>query len=307
LRDKKDDSSTHWGEYKAGCLLELSGSAHEHDPCPDVPALFLARERVETLSIEIGKKAADMADASCGACPPEAQDPGSAHYEPPAVLSREVVATRRNSGAFGKLLAARVWHLGMCGASRKAYLGDGQNWIWTLWERHFQPFGFVAILDVIHALTYVFAAATAGRSRETGWGIYVRWIGWVWRGEGSRVIAELAVRQDELGLPTEEDGPTSVRRIVSEALTYLQNQQSRMNYPHYRRLGLPLTSSHIESTVKLLNRRVKGSEKFWSETGAEALLQLKADTLSDTQPLERFWRERPTRATGTRNYSRAAA
>ena len=102
------------------------------------------------------------------------------------------------------------------------------------------------------------------------------------------MIVELTARQQEIGLPTDDDGPTSVRRIVSEALTYLQNQQSRMNYPKYRKQGLPITSSHIESTVKLLNHRVKGTEKFWSESAAEALLQLKADTLSDTAPLELF-------------------
>jgi hypothetical protein len=27
----------------------------------------------------------------------------------------------------------------------------------------------------------------------------------------------------------------------------------------------------------MINRRVKGSEKFWSEPGAEAILQLRAD------------------------------
>jgi len=54
-----------------------------------------------------------------------------------------------------------------------------------------------------------------------------------------------------------------------------------------------VTSSHIESTVKLLNHRVKGIKKFWSESGAETLLQLKADTLSDTAPLEAFWYHRP--------------
>ena len=48
-----------------------------------------------------------------------------------------------------------------------------------------------------------------------------------------------------------------------------------MKYDEYRRLGLPITSSHVESTVKPFNRRVKGTEKFWSEEGAEALLQLR--------------------------------
>ena len=127
---------------------------------------------------------------------------------------------------------------------------------------------------------------------------------WVWQGEVSRVILELAARQQELGLPTDDDGATSTRQIVSDALTYLQNQQSRMNYPKYRREGLPITSSHIESTNKQLNHRVKGTEKFWSRRGAEAMLQLKADTLSDTAPLDQFWRNRPKRMNGCRHYSR---
>lgn len=89
---------------------------------------------------------------------------------------------------------------------------------------------------------------------------------------------------------------------MADALRYLENQQSRMHYDDYRRRGLPITSSHIESTIKQINRRVKGTEKFWSEGGAEALLQLAADYLSETQPLSTFWRERPNRATGQRQY-----
>ena len=78
-----------------------------------------------------------------------------------------------------------------------------------------------------------------------------------------------------------------------------------MRYDEYRRLGLPMVSSHVESTVKQFNRRVKGTEKFWSEQGAEAVLQLRADYLSETEPMERFWQERETTAPGRRLYRRA--
>ncbi len=84
-------------------------------------------------------------------------------------------------------------------------------------------------------------------------------------------------------------------------LTYFTNQQSRRNDPTYRRRGLPITSSHIESTVKQISRRVKGSEKFWTESGGEALLQLRADQLCDTAPLDTFWLDHSRQATGTRN------
>jgi hypothetical protein len=61
-----------------------------------------------------------------------------------------------------------------------------------------------------------------------------------------------------------------------------------MDYPRYRKLGLPITSNVMESTVKQLNRRIKGTEEFWSEAGTEALLQMKADTLIDSDPLSDF-------------------
>jgi len=46
-------------------------------------------------------------------------------------------------------------------------------------------------------------------------------------------------------LPEPKESVTSPRQIVSRALTYLQNQQGRMRYPEYRKLGLPITSSQI--------------------------------------------------------------
>ena len=120
------------------------------------------------------------------------------------------------------------------------------------------------------------------------------------------MIAALAQRQLELGQPQPADGETSPRQIVAQALTYLQNHQSQMHYADYRRQGLPITSSYVESAVKQFNQRVKGTEKFWSEQGAETLLQLRADHLSDDKPLERFWQARQNQQTGQRAYRMAA-
>jgi hypothetical protein len=69
---------------------------------------------------------------------------------------------------------------------------------------------------------------------------------------------------------------------------------------------LPITSSYVESAVKQFNQRVKGTEKFWSEEGAEAILQLRADHLSDDAPLERFWQTRQAKQAGQRPYRKAA-
>lgn len=330
LRDTSATATSHWREYKAGTLMEFDSAEHAADPAPELPAIFLDRDRVHTLARDIGhgapseespapsRDARDAPDArdlhessvtpSSSTDPParERSAPKASRPELPQPVWREVVASLACSDRFGEQLACRAWQLGFSAARRKAFLGDGQSWNWTIWSDWFKHLGFVAIVDFIHAMTYVFAAAMAGRPFDEGWPIYATWIRAVWQGRVSDVIAALAARQQELGTPEETDGPTSPRRLVSEALTYLQNQQSRMNYPEYRRLGLPITTAHMESTIKCVNSRVKGTEKFWSARGGEALLQLRADQLSDSEPLRNYWQRRPHRQSGTRTYRRAA-
>jgi hypothetical protein len=219
----------------------------------------------------------------------------------PKVKRRDVVATLEKGHHIGLQLAARAWKLGMFHSTFKAFVGDGSSWIWTIFAKFFKPFGFTPVLDIIHAVTYVYAAAMAGRSREQGAPVYRHWVRWLWQGELGQLIAAIAARQAELGPPAPGESETSPRQIVRKALTYLQNQQDKMRYPEYRKLGLPITSSHMESTIKELNHRIKGTEKFWSEDGGAAVLQLKSDTLSDSDPLSPFWKHRQNTRTGLRS------
>jgi hypothetical protein len=76
------------------------------------------------------------------------------------------------------------------------------------------------------------------------------------------------------------------RSIVQGTVTYLENNQQRMNYPDYRRQGLPVSTSMIESLIKEMNYRVKGTEKFWNRPeGAEQILQIRAAALCDDDRL----------------------
>lgn len=319
--DLPEGSMSDWCETKVGVLLEMKTCQHEDDPCPQLPDTFRDLVRMDKLTREIHGTAAEKAVPKgqvfqkadtgplVGEVPPPdviAEAREAVVLEPPQVLGRDVVASLADSTDFGKQLAARAWALGFAAASVKAFVADGQAANWGIWERHFKHLSFVPILDFIHALTYVYAGALAGRSKAEGGPVYLRWIQWVWAGKVSNVIAELTTRAAELGSPPENAGETDPRQIVATTLTYLTNQQSRMNYPVYRRSGLPITSSHIESTIKQINQRVKGSEKSWTGEGGNALLQLRADQISDTNPLSLHWASRPSRATGTRVYKTAA-
>ncbi|MFG0286733.1 MAG: hypothetical protein ACF8CQ_01070 [Rhodopirellula sp. JB044] len=62
----------------------------------------------------------------------------------------------------------------------------------------------------------------------------------------------------------------------------------------------------MESTVKQVSRRVKGTEKFWSSEGGEAVLQLRGDYLSPSDPMVARWKRAIAAANGFRTYRLSA-
>jgi hypothetical protein len=296
---QKEARSGFWRETKVGCLLSVASQISSEDPCPMIPKVFVDPRRMRKMVREIK-----------GFCAEEDQE--STHEEAsaeprkgqPVVLVRSVVATRQDVHALGRQLAAAAWQRGFAAAPRKAFVGDGQEANWTVHRTQFSH--YVPILDFIHGLCYVYAGALAGRRLREGWPAYLQWAQWVWSGQVEHVIEALKIRLQEFGPAQDNESEESPHQKVADALRYLKNQRPRMRYDEYRRQGMPLTSSHIESTIKQINRRVKGSEKFWSNLGAEALLQLAADHISETKPLATFWREWASRATGHRNYRTAS-
>jgi hypothetical protein len=305
--DAEERRGRFWREDKIGVLLTMTSTVSEHDPCPEIPTTFLQPARMTKLVRELKKRAPPHEEAAKGTDEPEAGTEAlrdnAARWQPPEVQAKQVVASRRPWSAFGPLLASAAWSLGFFAAPRKAFIGDGADNNWTLHRQLFSS--FVPILDFIHGLSYVFAAAMAGRGFREGWEVYERWIQWVWSGAVDQVIAELTARQMELGAPAADEPAGSARAVVARALTYLQNNRERMHYANYRRQGLPITTSYVESTVKQMNYRVKGTEKFWTEEGAEELLQLRADSLSDGEGMPAFWKRREAKETGQNRYRRA--
>jgi len=290
--------SRFWRETKVGCLMSLASTVCAEDPCAEIPRVFVDPRKMRQIAREIKGFCVSDEEESSRTEPESTERPGR-----PEVLVRTVVATRQDVNVFGRLLVVAAWLRGFSRAGRKAFVGDGQEANWSVWRQHFPR--YTPILDFVHALCYVFAAALAGRKLRDGWPVYCQWAQWMWSGQVAKVLEGLRQRQAELGLPGDNESEESSRQKVADAIRYLENQKSRMKYDEYRCQGLPITSSHIESTIKQINRRVKGTEKFWSHGGAEALLQLSADYLSETVPLATFWRERPNRATGQRHYQTA--
>lgn len=293
----REEGGQHWRETKVGCLLSMESEVFEGDPAPQFPEWLATSPAIAELA-----NLARAAESLVVAEPAESSLPAAIDnaYQPPELLAREVLASSQTAEEFAWQLEARAWQLGFPAAERQAFVADGAPTNWTIQRRHFPR--ATPILDLMHALSYAWAAAQAV---DEG-GSYRSWAQWIWQGEVSRVIDELTAHQQRLGLPPPETDAHDPRRKVERALTYYTHNRQRMRYPAYRCQGLPLTSSHIESTIKLINQRIKGSEKFWRRSSGEAVLQLRADFLSDSRPLDAFWRRWQSQQTGANTYRTAA-
>lgn len=293
------DSEDGWKEYKAGVLMSMISDRHAEDPCPQLPATFADPGKMREIAREIKgfTSESQVAVKADEEAPDFKKRPGR-----PEMLVKSVVATSGDVEVFGPLLANAAYERGFHAAERKAFVADGSATNWGVWRKFFSH--YTPILDFVHALMYVYAGAMAGREANEGWSSYRDWAQWLWAGEAAKVIAALETRQEELGVPEKNETGTP-RAQVASSLGYLTNQRERMKYDEYRKEGLPLTSSPIESTVKQINRRIKGTEKFWSE-GADPMLHLVADRLSQTNVSAKFWERRLDRLITEASYVQAA-
>ena len=120
----------------------------------------------------------------------------------PETLFRTCLSSLADSETFGAMMAAEADSRGFFMAKKKAFVGDGQSYNWTIQQRWFP--GFVAILDFVHAVEYVYTAAkTIHAEIARRWQQYVAWATACWQGETTRVIADLRAWQSHLGPPPE--------------------------------------------------------------------------------------------------------
>jgi hypothetical protein len=289
-----------WNETKNAILVSAASSTSDVDPQPDPPACFLREKHVAKLT-ETAKTKENTAENEAlpeprtrPKTPPKPRPkkrPKPAHK--PRRILRTVLSSLQNSAQFGAQVAREARRRKFHQAARKAFVADGLACNWTMHAEHFAD--YAPILDFTHAVTYLFRAAQiCCCSTDEAWATYARWMTSVWRGGVSEVLAELAPHQARLGMPPEDVADDDPREQLRLIVGYLSNHRARMRYDEYRRRGLPTTSAWMESAVKEVNYRVKGTEMFWNNPdGAEAILQIRAAALSDDGRLARFLARRP--------------
>lgn len=294
-------------EDKIACLATLHSVEHGTDPQPQPSASFLQPRRVQRLVQQMAGQAGEPSrddPATAGPPAPQGSDAGvepssgrDIEDEPwaPKRRLRTCVASMAESRSFGPMVAGEAQTRDFYAAGRRAFVADGLAYNWSIQEGYFPD--FEPIVDLLHVLCYLYKAAYGlGADEASRWSLYESWLRRCWQGQVAEVIAELTGHQQQVGRPPpgEELPASDVRRVVAEGLSYLSHNAARMDYPRYRRLGLPVTSSLVESLVGDVNGRVKSKQKYWNRPGgAEAILQVRAAYLSEDGRLQRYFAQRP--------------
>jgi hypothetical protein len=167
------------------------------------------------------------------------------------------------------LLMAR--EVGYANAPLRAFIADGAQWLWRLAEQYFAS--AVQILDWYHLAEHVHKAANAlwGNGSEPAKQWCKRLKDELWEGHGLVALELVQAEFAKVRAPAK-------RAALQELETYLTHNLSRIDYPRYRTLGLPIGSGQVEAQCKtLVGARCKqAGMRNWTYAGAEAVLRLRA-------------------------------
>ena len=172
--------------------------------------------------------------------------------------------------ALAQWVWAKAWQHGADLAKQLVVLGDGSVWIWNLAKRLFP--NAIHIVDAYHASSYLGKIAAEAFGEGTPLAIT-----WFKHHKALLLDGHLAELM------------RACRTIRPKALTtsdaarrYFANNRTRLRYPKYRALGLPIGSGVMESTCKQIGlQRLKLAGARWSDEGACKLAKARAFFLCD--------------------------
>lgn len=214
-------------------------------------------------------------------------------YRKPEPLVRTHVATTRDAMAFGTMARVEAERRGYRQAQTVIAMGDGGNWIDPLLEREFRV--QARIIDWYHVVEHVWdcAKAVQGAGTPQAAQLAEKMEAWLWDGKVEKIIHEIKNHSEKAGPPKADDPPQHPRRILHQNVGYFSTHRDHMNYPQYRKNGWPIGSGETEAAVKQFNKRVKGTEQFWTEKGIEPILSLRATWIGQDDRWQKYWNNRP--------------
>ena len=182
--------------------------------------------------------------------------------------STTYVASLASAVEFGWRLRQEALRRGLGRAQTVVFLGDGAAWVWEGQRVNFP--GAVPILDRYHGWEHLHDLCVGLYGEGSVWvpRMEERWVALWDEDDVEAMIAAAGARLESLG--------TQAADTLAGQIDYFQNNQERMRYGTYRKLGYFYGSGVVEAACKTgVGGRLKQSGMLWGQPGAENVLALR--------------------------------
>lgn len=190
-----------------------------------------------------------------------------------SLIRRALVTCLGEADRIFERLWAKLQELGWMGPKTVVVIvGDGAEWIWNRAKMFSSR---CEILDFWHAVekAWDFARLRYGRESKNATRFADRIARDLRTGQVKTVIARL--RKLKTKSPEQQEA-------LDELIKYYNDNQSRMRYDEYLRLGYGIGSGAVESAHKqVVHARLRQAGMRWSELGAQRLLALRVLLLNE--------------------------
>jgi hypothetical protein len=183
--------------------------------------------------------------------------------------------------AIAELVAMHLHRMGAAQALSITFVADGAAWIWerieTIVEMACIPdeVKIYQVLDCCHGAHHVsLALACLGLNEAERMPLYRVMRTMLRNGQWKQVVDDLSQLAEDNQWPS----------TIATEIEYLRKhgEAGRLSYVHFRKLGIPLGSGSIESSIRrVVNNRMKSNGMFWLAENAETMLQLRCQVMSD--------------------------
>jgi hypothetical protein len=192
--------------------------------------------------------------------------------------NKEVVTTTENISYFSRVATAEAFansalyewqRRGGENAERVVAVNDGAPWIQAFIDYHAPQ--AIRVIDFAHAQAYLAIIGKAIYGAETEQ--FKRWYARLSRQLGQkppqRTLSELRLLQQQHQTHPEAES-------IEQAIRYLERRETMIDYPHFRKMQVPLGSGIVESGHKVvMQRRMKQAGMRWAEANLNPMLALR--------------------------------
>lgn len=164
IRQEDCGSGVHnpsWVETKIGCLQVLESKEVDSDPRLELPKIFQDKKSINHMVEGLKGNRKQEARGDIKDDPEEKKFNSENNLNEatekenttiPKIIKKFVIADIDKAESFGHALYYKARHLKFDTAKRKAYLGDGDRKLWSIYEENFKADNWTPILDFVHAV-----------------------------------------------------------------------------------------------------------------------------------------------------------